>query len=185
MTEGHVVLVGLMGTGKTTVGRRLARALHRPFVDADEHAEETRGRSIADIFATDGEAAFRSLEASVLTALLARSEPTVVAAGGGVVVTAANRERLLDPNVTVVWLRASPKFLASRALAKPHRPLLQGDASIVLHRLHDEREPLYAEVADITVDVEELRRGREKPKQAIAEHVAVAVRQHEAERVGA
>jgi shikimate kinase len=170
---GHVVLVGLMGSGKSTVGRRLARSLGRCFVDADEAVEATEGRTIADIFATDGEAAFRQAEHLVLEALLDRPDPTVIAAGGGVVVSEPNRALLRDPAVTVVWLDASPAFLASRAQAKPHRPLLAGaDPRATFARLHEERAPLYAEVADLVVDVEPFHRSEERPKRALAERVA-------------
>ncbi len=131
-----VVLVGLMGSGKTTVGRRLARRLDRPFADADEVAVERAGCSISEVFATQGEAAFRVLESEVLAELL-DGEPSVVAAGGGVVVVEANRERLRRPEVTVVWLDGSPSFLASRAEAKASRPLLTAgdDPRAVLERL--------------------------------------------------
>lgn len=171
---GHVVLVGLMGTGKTTVGRRLAKLLARPFVDADAALEEATGRTVADIFAVDGEAAFRALERDLLARLLGTDEPTVVASGGGVVVLAENRQVLADDAVTVVWLDASPAFVASRVASKPHRPLLAGGEppSEVLARLHAERAPLYADVADITVQVEPFHRGSERPKRALAEHVA-------------
>jgi shikimate kinase len=177
---GHVVLVGLMGSGKSTVGKRLAAELARDFVDADAALEEHESRTIADIFATDGEAAFREAERGVLDALLDRPDPTVVAAGGGVVVSEANRRRLRQPGVTVVWLDASPAFLASRAKAKPHRPLLAtGDRRATFARLHAERAPLYAEVADLVVDVEPFHRSEERPKQALADRIAGLVRSHE------
>lgn len=171
---GHVVLVGLMGTGKTTVGRRLAKRLGRPFVDADAALEEAEGRAVADIFATDGEPGFRALERDTLLRLLAAEAPTVVASGGGVVVLAENRQRLAAEDVTVVWLDATPAFLGSRVAGKPHRPLLAGgeDPSEVLGRLHAERSPLYAEVADLTIHVEPFHRDSERPKRALAEHVA-------------
>jgi shikimate kinase len=185
-SPGHVVLVGLMGSGKTTVGRRLARQLDRDFVDADVALEETAGRSIAAIFADDGEAAFREIECDVLSSLLDRPEPVVVAAGGGAVVAEANRTRLADPSVTVVWLDASPAFLASRAQAKAHRPLLaSGDPRETFVRLHAERAPLYAEVADLVVDVEPFHRSEERPKQALAVRVAELVRAHERSAAGA
>lgn len=176
----HVVLVGLMGSGKSTVGRRLAALLGRAFVDADDALEEIADRTIADVFATDGEAAFRALEADVLEELLEHHEPTVIASGGGVVLSLESRNRLRGPTVTTVWLDADPAFLASRAKAKPHRPLLQGeDAAVVLHRLHAERAPLYAEVADITVEVAPFHRDEEKPKRALAARVADLLAAHE------
>lgn len=180
----HVVLVGLMGSGKTTVGRRMAGLLGRDFVDADAALEEIVDRTIADIFTTDGEAAFRAIEADVLEELLEHHESTVIAAGGGVVLREESRARLQRPSVTTVWLDASPAFLASRVTRKPHRPLLHGEDSPrdVLDRLHQERAPLYAEVADITVVVEPFhRREGDDSKAAMAQRIAQLVSAHEAE----
>lgn len=177
----HVVLVGLMGSGKTTVGRRLADRLGRDFVDADAALVDVADRTIAEIFATDGEERFRALEADVLEELLERHDPTVIASGGGVVLRDDSRERLRHPAVTVVWLDAGPAFLASRVEGKPHRPLLATDepARDVLERLHRERAPLYEEVADLRVDVEPFHRDEDKPKRALAERIAALVLQHE------
>jgi shikimate kinase len=182
----HVVLVGLMGSGKTTVGRRLAARLDRDFIDADEALAEIIDRSVADIFATEGEERFRAIEADVLEELLEHHRPAVIASGGGVVLREDNRRRLQSPEVTVVWLDASPAFLASRVERKEHRPLLGGEEPVrdVLARLHAERAPLYAEVADIVV-VEPFHRDEEKPKKALAERIEHLVRHHEAHRLAA
>jgi len=150
----HVVLVGLSGTGKSSVGRRIAARLDRPFVDADDAIEGRTGRSVRDIFATDGETAFRELEADVMADVLAADDRSVIAAGGGAVVTEATRKLLREPDVFVVWLNATPEFLASRLSAKPHRPLLDSDPVGTLTRLAAAREAWYAEVADATVDVQ-------------------------------
>jgi shikimate kinase len=168
----HVVLVGAMGVGKTTVGRRLARELQRPFADADEQLELRAGRTIPVIFRDDGEQAFRRLESEVLADLLGRPDPLVVAAGGGVV-TAPESRALLGRRAFVVWLRASPGFLAARADAA-HRPLLAGepDPAATLERLIAARTPLYEEVADATVDVESFHAEDDKPKRALARHIA-------------
>ena len=178
----HVVLVGLMGSGKTTVGRRVAAHLDRRFLDADAALVEVADRSIAEIFAADGEPAFRALEADVLEDLLEHHEPVVIASGGGVVLAEENRRRLRAPSVTVVWLRAEPAFLASRVEGRAHRPLLHGEepARAVLARLHAERAPLYAEVADLTVDVEPFHVADDAPRQALAERVVELVVAHEA-----
>src|SRR4029450_4197591 len=120
------VVVGAMGVGKTTVGRRLARELQRPFADADEQLELRAGRTIPAIFRDDGGGAFRPLESEILADLLGRTHPLVVAAGGGVVIRAGNRA-LLGRRAFVVWLRASAAFLAARA-DPTHRPLLTADA---------------------------------------------------------
>jgi shikimate kinase len=176
--RGPIVLVGLMGSGKTTVGKRLAALLGRPFVDADDALEERAGRSIADIFATDGEDAFRQLETSLLEELLDREDEPVIATGGGVVTRAPNRELLTGHPATVVWLDGSPAFLASRLQHQTHRPLLvDADPREVLTRLHAERAPLYEEVADLVVDIEGFLHSPQ-PKQAVAEHLAEAVLAH-------
>ena len=170
MAEGrHVVLVGLMGVGKSTVGRRLAKELDRPFADLDEQVELAEGRTIPTLFRTGGEPAFRAAEAAVLAELVARPSPLVIAAGGGVVTGEGNR-RLLAGTV-VVWLRASAGFLAGRT-DPTHRPLLAGDARGSLVRLQREREHLYESVADVSVDVEPFHARDDRPKRALARHVA-------------
>jgi shikimate kinase len=178
----HVVLVGLMGSGKTTVGRRLAARLERHFVDADAALEEIADRTVAEIFEQDGEAAFRALEADTFEELLEHHEPCVIASGCGLVLGSENRARLRRPDVTVVLLDAGPAFLASRVEGKAHRPLVNGaePAIEILTRLHHERAALYAEVADITVQVEPFHAREEKPKQALAERIAALVVAHEA-----
>ena len=176
----HVVLVGMMGAGKTTVGRRLAKVLGRPFVDADEAFIASTGRTIAEVFADDGEPAFRALESTLLQRLLAVREPMVVAAGGGVVIAAGNRRRLLQRDVLVVHLHAEPAFLASRAEAKAHRPLLAaGDTAAVIGRLYDERQAWYREIADLSIDIAPFHEWGSNPKKAMAEHIAQAVLAHE------
>jgi shikimate kinase len=178
----HVVLVGLMGSGKTTVGRRLAARLERTFIDADDAIEQVADRTIAEIFADDGEHGFRALEVDVLEDLLEHHEPTIIASGGGAVLSPATRRRLQRPEVTVVWLDGSVPFLASRVQRKAHRPLLGGEAMPleVLTNMHAERAPLYAEVADVTVEVEPYHRDEESPKKAMAKHIADLVLAHEA-----
>jgi len=167
----HVVLVGLMGVGKSTVGRRLAKELQRPFADVDEQVELRAGRTIPALFADEGEEAFRALEASVLADLLASSAPLVLAGGGGVVTIQANRAALAAAEAYVVWLRASPEFLAGRT-DPTHRPLLAGDAAGTLARLAEERAPLYEAAADVAVDVEPFHIDVDKPKRALARHIA-------------
>lgn len=173
----HVVLVGLSGTGKTSVGRRIAALLGRTFVDADDEIEERTGRTVRGIFAADGEAGFREIEAKVMADLLGASEPSVVAAGGGAVVTESTRRLLQQPEVFVVWLTATPAFLASRTSKKPHRPLLDDDPIGTLTRLSEERDAWYAEVADVTYDVQPAHRAAPKPeaKDNIARAIAAMV----------
>ena len=171
----HVVLVGLMGVGKSTVGRRLAKELRRPFADVDEQVELHAGLTIPAIFRDLGEPRFRRLEAEVLAGLLARDAPLVIAAGGGVVTGAGNRDALAAAGAYVVWLRASVEFLARRT-DTAHRPLLAftdaTDAADALGRLLAERAPLYEQVSDATVDVEPFHVGDDKPKRALARHIA-------------
>jgi shikimate kinase len=104
----------MMGSGKTTVGRKVARQLGRVFVDTDEAVVSGTGRSVEDWFAAGDEVGFRDAEERVLAETLSRPEPLVVATGGGVVLRAASRARLREQSNTVVWLRASPAFLADR-----------------------------------------------------------------------
>lgn len=148
---GHVVLVGMMGVGKTTVGRRLAEVLGRPFSDSDLEVEARTGRTVREIFEADGEPAFRAIEAQVLVDALAAPEPTVIAAAGGVVLDPANREQLGRAG-TVVWLRAPVVVLVDRVASGAHRPAVEADPAGTLQQMEDTRTSLYAEVADVVVD---------------------------------
>ena len=158
MTTEHVVLVGLMGTGKTTVGKRVARELGRRFVDSDAEIEGLHGRSVRDIFESSGEPAFRKIESGLLEQLLASDVAVVLATGGGVVLAERNR-RLLKQTRHVVWLRAEVGTLESRLRATKglaRRPLLDGDLRQRLEVLSYERGDLYREVATSIIDVDGL-----------------------------
>ncbi|MFN2506557.1 MAG: shikimate kinase [Acidimicrobiales bacterium] len=153
-----IVLVGMMGAGKTTVGRALADRLGWAFLDSDRQVEMRVGRGVAEIWAADGEAAFRLLEAEALAEALASTEeqPAVVAAAGGVVLDPSNRA-LLREHPPVVWLRAAVDTLALRVGDGHGRPLLAGDQALrseALSRLMAERYPLYEQVADAVIDVD-------------------------------
>lgn len=150
---GHLLLVGMMGSGKTTVGRMLADRLGRPFFDSDDEVEQATGHSVAEIFATDGEAAFRIEERRALEAAVASPAPAVVAVAGGAVLDPHNRA-VIEGAGTVVWLRADPATLARRVGDGAGRPLLGDDPPAALRRLAAERTPLYAQVADVVVDVD-------------------------------
>ena len=152
--DQHVVLVGLMGSGKTTVGRVLAERLHRPLFDSDQLIESRTGRTVREIFVSDGEPAFRALEAEVLAEALRSSPPAVIAAAGGVVLAEENRALLHQVPARVVWLRADPALLVERAASGSHRPLLDDDPAAVLRGMADLREPLYREVADMIISVD-------------------------------
>ncbi len=171
----HVVLVGLMGSGKTTVGKKLAKLVGARFVDADVELEGRSGRSVADWF-TGGEAAFRTAEADLLAALLAETEPLVIGAGGGAVIEARSRGLLATDRAAVIYLHGEPAFLASRAQAKPHRPLLaDADPAEVFDRLYAERDGWYREVADAIVQVRPAHEAGDKPKWRLAEQIAEAL----------
>jgi len=148
-----VVLVGMMGSGKTTVGKKIASKLQVPFVDTDAEIERRTDRSIAELFDADGEAAFREIESAMLAEVLVSDEPKVVATGGGAVLAASNRA-LLRERATVIWLHATAGVLAHRTRQDTGRPLLTGDHRAMLERLLAEREPLYREVADHVVDID-------------------------------
>jgi len=149
----HVVLVGMMGAGKTTIGRRLARRLDRPFVDSDEQVEARTGRTVREIFEADGEPAFRSVETDALCEALSSTTPSVVAAAGGTVLAEVNRDAMRAAG-TVVWLRADPSVLADRVRNGVHRPLLADDPARVLRDLDAARRDLYESVAHHIVDTE-------------------------------
>lgn len=172
-----MVLVGLMGSGKTTVGKKVAKLVGRRFLDGDAEIEARTGRSVAAWFTSEGEAAFRDAEGVVLSQVLEESEvePLIFGAGGGVVIPPANRSLLTGPGVTVVYLHAEPGFLASRAQAKPHRPLLTGDPVPVLERMYAERDGWYREVADAVIEVRPAHEAGQRPKWRLAEQVVEAL----------
>ncbi|HEV3400424.1 MAG TPA: bifunctional shikimate kinase/3-dehydroquinate synthase [Acidimicrobiales bacterium] len=149
------MLIGMMGAGKTTVGRALAARRGWSFVDSDAQIEARTGRTVAQIWAEEGEPAFRQLESEVLVEALAAEEPSVVAAAGGVVLDPLNRARIRQAG-PVVWLRADPTTLARRVRKGDHRPLLDSGPAEVLARLAAERGDLYADLADVVVDVDGL-----------------------------
>lgn len=145
-----VVLVGLMGAGKSTVGRRLASALGLNFIDSDNEIVEAAGCSIADIFEAYGEAIFRDLEQRVLLRLIS-SAPCVIATGGGAFVNPMIRNAIKEKAISV-WLKADLDVLLERVSRRDTRPLLKtGDKSAILGRLMEERYPIYGE-ADITIE---------------------------------
>jgi shikimate kinase len=143
-----VYLIGMPGTGKSSVGRILAERLSRPFVDLDEEVEANAGASVQDVFAERGEPEFRALETAALSRISARNS-AVVACGGGIVLDADNRT-LMRASGTVVWLNVAAERLQERDLSG--RPLLTGPGDLV--RLLAEREPLYRETADIELDAD-------------------------------
>lgn len=142
-TGKPIVLVGLMGAGKTTVGRRLAQRLRLPFVDADHEIEAAAGMTVADIFERFGEAYFRDGERRVI-ARLVDGAPKVIATGGGAFMNQGTRDLILDRGIAV-WLDAEPAVLADRVRRRDTRPLLRGrDPVEVLTELAAIRNPFYA-----------------------------------------
>jgi shikimate kinase len=172
---GNIFLVGLMGAGKTSVGRRLARRLGKTFYDCDEEIEHATGVRIPVIFEIEGEAGFRAREARMLAELAVRSE-IVLATGGGAVLTAENR-RLLADNGVVVYLRAGAADLWQRTRHDRNRPLLQtGEPHARLEQLFAERDPLYRSIADIIVDTGSQSLGSlaQRLEQRLIEHQSAA-----------
>lgn len=163
-----VVLVGLMGAGKSAVGRRLAARLGMAFIDADAEIELAAGCSIDEIFARDGEAAFRLAERRIIHRLLTERAPHVLATGGGAFMDPETRQVIADHGRSV-WLRAELDVLAARTARRGNRPLLKkGDPREILQRLMDARYPTYA-LADITVESDD------QPVEETVERVAAAL----------
>jgi shikimate kinase len=147
----NLYLVGLMGAGKTTVGRMLAKHFGRPFHDSDHEIEARTGVKIPVIFEIEGEAGFRKREETAIAELTALSG-IVLATGGGAVLSPLNRENLRT-NGVVIYLRGTPEHLFERTRHDRNRPLLQTDNPLArLRELYSQRDPLYREVADIVVD---------------------------------
>ena len=149
MADKSVVLVGLMGAGKSSIGRRLAGRLGMAFVDADVEIEKAAGMTIEEIFSRHGETHFRDGERRVIARLL-DGPPLVLATGGGAFMNPETRQRIKQGGVSI-WLKADLDVLLKRCLRRTNRPLLQqGEPREVLARLMTEREPVYAE-ADYVV----------------------------------
>lgn len=166
-----IVLVGLMGAGKTSIGRRLAEKLGLSFVDADHEIEAAAGKSIADIFAEHGEAYFRDGERKVIARLMEQGEQ-VLATGGGAFMNTETRARIKAGGLSV-WLKADLPLLMKRVMKRSDRPLLRtADPEAVMRKLIDERYPVYAE-ADVTVQSRDVQH-----QQMVNEVIRAIARQH-------
>ena len=165
-----IVLVGMMGAGKTSIGRRLAHVMHLPFVDADQEIEKAANLSVAEIFQQYGEPHFREGERRVVARLLSNG-PAVLATGGGAFMSEETRRACRAHGVTI-WLKAGVSVLLERVRKKANRPLLNDrDPEGVMRRLLAEREPIYS-LADLTIA------SRDGPHQALVAEIVDALDAH-------
>ncbi len=166
-----IVLVGMMGSGKSSVGRRLATKLGLPFVDADTEIETAAGMTIPEIFAQRGEAEFRNGERRVISRILITRSPLVLATGGGAFMNAETRARIADLGISI-WLKADPDVLMRRVRKNAKRPLLQtANPEETLRRLLREREPVYA-LSDLTLV------SRDEPHDVVVNAAITALDRH-------
>lgn len=149
-----IVLVGLMGTGKSTVGGVIAKRCGRKLVDSDQVIEESTMQTVRELWESGGEVAYRALESKVVLDALEQGPPVVIAAPGGVVLDPRVRDALAE--AFVVWLRARPETLAGRVEAGDHRPLLDNTPVEAFSAMANERSELYARVADLVIDVDSM-----------------------------
>jgi shikimate kinase len=157
----RVLLIGMMGAGKSVVGALVAARLDWPHLDSDQQVQLKTGNTVAQIFATKGEAAFRAEEAQALAEAATSEGPLVVSVAGGAVLSADNRTVLRRAGL-VIWLRAELATIAARiqpVAGGDHRPLLEGDRFERLTHLYAERRPRYQELADVVIDVDHLTPG--------------------------
>lgn len=165
-----LVLVGMMGAGKTTVGRRLANRLGRRFIDSDEEVEKAAGMSIEDIFKLHGEADFRAGEVKVIARLL-KEDDIILGTGGGAFITGETRTLVKDAAISV-WIKADFELLFARVSRRTNRPLLKTEnPRETLRQLIEQRYPIYAE-ADVTVI------SRDVPQDQVASEVIDALVAH-------
>lgn len=157
----NVILVGYMGCGKTTVGKNLARACNYLFVDTDEEIEKMQGRTITEIFATDGEAAFRDMETDYLKNMFQHNtEAIVLSTGGGIAVREENRALLQELGI-VIYLKAKPETIYERVKGDTKRPLLQCEDPLQkIKEMLKLREPLYGKAANKIIEVDEYRQSQ-------------------------
>lgn len=149
----NIFLIGLMGAGKSTIGKRLAESIGKQFIDSDHEIERRTGVSIPTIFDIEGESGFRNRESAVIDELT-QQRGVVLATGGGVILRPENRSHLAARGL-VIYLSASVKQLYKRTRMDRNRPLLQTDnPREQLQRLHDERDPLYREISDLVVETD-------------------------------
>jgi shikimate kinase len=152
---GKVLLIGMMGAGKTTTGRLLAERLRWPYLDSDDEIERQTGRTVPEIWKQDGEPAFRAEESRVLAEACGLDGPAVISVAGGAVLDLENRA-LIRRCGLAVWLRAEVSTLARRVGSGSGRPLLEAGPAAALSRLSEVRAPIYAELPDLVFDVDRM-----------------------------
>jgi len=162
----RVLLIGMMGAGKSTTGKLLSERLGWPYLDSDDEIERQTGKTVPEIWKAEGEPAFRAQEARVLAQACTSDNPSVVSVAGGAVLDPDNRARIRRAGM-IVWLRADVSTLARRVGAGAGRPLLEGGPAEALARLYEQRAPIYAELADLVFDVDRMA-----PPQVVDEIVA-------------
>ena len=166
----HVVLVGLMGSGKTTVGRLVASSLGWPMRDSDTEIEAREGRTVRELDESVGTVAMHALEAEALLAPLASPVPSVILAAASTIEDEACVAALRDPDLLVAWLRIAPATAAARFASRDHRPRFGDDPSTFLAQQAARRNPLFASVATLTLDADDT------PPDALAGPILAAVR---------
>ncbi|MGI9000017.1 MAG: shikimate kinase [Candidatus Limnocylindria bacterium] len=164
--ECRVLLIGMMGSGKSTIGRLLAEATDWPYVDNDQLVRRSHGTTARQIVAEDGEAQMRSAEADALALGVEVAVPAIIGVAAGTILDEANGDRLRTGGI-VVWLRADASILEERAMGADHRPFLELGGGPWIRDAIAERDPLYASVADIVIDT-----GAMLPQESVAEIVA-------------
>jgi shikimate kinase len=163
MSACRVILVGMMGSGKSTIGRLLSEATGWPYVDNDDLVRRAHGVTPRQLLAERGEAAMRTAESDALAQGLEVPEPAIIGVAAGTIVDPANRDRLRTGGI-VAWMRADADTLATRAMGAEHRPWIDNGGGSWIRDTTAERDPLYASVADITIDT-----GTGSPEAAAAE----------------
>ncbi len=151
----RVLLIGMMGAGKSTTGHLLSKRLGWPYLDSDDEIHHQTGRTVPEIWKQDGEAAFRAEESRVLAEATTSDGPAVIAVAGGAVLDPDNRARIRGAGL-VVWLRADVAVLAARVGSGTGRPLLEGGPAAAMQRLTEVRAPIYADLADLALDVDRM-----------------------------
>jgi shikimate kinase len=151
----RVLLIGMMGAGKSTTGHLLSKRLGWPYLDSDDEIQRQTGHTVPEIWKAEGEAAFRAAESRVLAEATTSDGPAVIAVAGGAVLDPDNRSRIRGAGL-VVWLRCDVAILAARVGSGSGRPLLEGGSAAAMERLTEVRAPIYAELADLALDVDRL-----------------------------